>query len=278
MGKIKGKRKGGQGKASDNSINDGTRPRKCKAGKMFGTMDPGTLKDQVKWRKFQGMISRGQPSSILCQLMKEKDEVIMEDKIMMMSRTTKRWWGMISIYMGTTEWLLNINTDNIITLVKLRESYYCYWVAYKRSTYCSDVYVLLMKYPHFQCRTLQFCLMSISWKLSINCALILFWLRMWCILFNANNIWSDVEPKGYWHLDFGNILFFTRVIQSDFEPPGSWWSGFGSPGSWIMSELVSKIPLLIHPYGGIKPILWLSLRRYLCLVTVWWIGGWCLVK
>ena len=28
--------------------------------------------------------------------------------------------------MGTTEVLLNINTDNIITLVNLWESYYCY--------------------------------------------------------------------------------------------------------------------------------------------------------
>ena len=107
---------------------------------------------------------------------------------------------------------------------------------------------------------------------------LLFWVHSWCIFFSKNVIRSDVEPTGSWRLDFWNVSFGTSVRQSDVEPLGSWQFNFGTLGSLLMPGLVSTSIWVIHPRGGTKLRLWLYLCKYSCLMAVWWLGGWCLVK
>ena len=55
----------------------------------------------------------------------------------------------------------------------------------------------------------------------MNGASILFSVRTGHILFITNVIWSDVEPRGSWRLDFWHVSFGMRARQSAVEPPGS---------------------------------------------------------
>ena len=140
------------------------------------------------------------------------------------------------------------------------------------------VHIYLVMSTYFLWNLLHFLLMFVLYVLLMNGATILFWVGTWCFLFNTSVIRSDVEPTGSWGLDFGYVSFGTIVRHSDVEPPGSWRLDFGPPGSWLMSGLVSPSSWLIHPHGGNKLRLWLVLCSYSCLISVWWIGRWCLVK
>ena len=122
---------------------------------------------------------------------------------------------------------------------------------------------------YFWCGPLHFCVLSVSLILLINSAV---------IFFSTIMRQSDVEPRGYWWLYFGHIFFGMTVIHSDVEPPGSWWSGFGPLCSCLISGLVSTSPLLVDSCRDTTLRLWLFLWRYSCLITVWWIFGWFLVK
>ena len=148
----------------------------------------------------------------------------------------------------------------------------------RRSEMCFDVYVFWWFLRIFWCRLLNLCVMSISYVLLMDGAVILFYFHTWCIFFSTNVIRLDVEPIGYWRLYFWHVSFSMGVRQSDIETSGSWLFDFGPPGSLLISVLVSPSLWSIHPCGGTKLILGLTLWRYSCLVDVWWLGGWCLVK
>ena len=131
---------------------------------------------------------------------------------------------------------------------------------------------------YFRCRLLHFCVTPVLCVLSTNGAIILLWVLIWHIFFSTSVRQSYVELTGYWRLEFWNLSFGTSVRQSDVETPGSWRLDFGTPGSWLMSGLVSTIIWLIQPSGGTNMRLWLALWRNSVLITVWWLGGWFLVK
>ena len=59
------------------------------------------------------------------------------------------------------------------------------------------------------------------------------------ILFSTIVRRSDVEPMGYWRLDFGHVYFDMIVRQSDVEPLASLRLDFGFPGSRLISGLFS---------------------------------------
>ena len=93
--------------------------------------------------------------------------------------------GPVFFEIGITEGILNSNPDNIIILVKLWESYYCYWMAYMRYELRSDVCVLSVMSTYFQCRPSPFCMMSILCILLMNGVTILLWVHMWSIFFST---------------------------------------------------------------------------------------------
>ena len=84
----------------------------------------------------------------------------------------------------------------------------------------------------------------------MNGATILLWVHKQCILFCLSVRQSEVEPAGYWRLDFKHVSFGTSARQSDVEPLGSSRLYFGPLSSWIMFVMDSLSPLLIHGSPG----------------------------
>ena len=119
--------------------------------------------------------------------------------------------SLIFIYMCKTEVVFNINTDKIITLLKLWESYY----------YLQNFCMVFCRPCVLGADQSDLCMVSIFRVTLLNSALILFLLVMLYIFFN------------------------TIVRRSDVGPLVSWHSDFGDPGSWLMSGIVSLIPWLI---------------------------------
>ena len=174
---------------------------------------------------------------------------------------------MLLIWVRLKEYSIVI-LDNEIKLVKLWELY-CYWIL--MSMYFGDVYVLAINTITIW-RDVYFICITNWWCRNM------FWVRTWHILFITNIRQSDFEPASSWRLDFWNVSFGTSAIQSYVETLGSWMFDFGPPGSWLMLGLVIYSPWLIQPHRGTNMRLWLALWRYSCLLDMWWLGGWYLVK
>ena len=181
--------------------------------------------------------------------------------------------------MGTTEGVSNINTwkwNHISKVVRVRLLFI------RKSALHFDVFPpiafwylrILVMSTYFWCKLLHFCVMYVLYVLLIYASIVC----LWCIFFSTNTIWSDVEPTGYWWLEFWNISFGTSIRQSEVESMGSCRVYFGPPGSWLVLGLFSLSLLLIHPRRGVKLRLLLYMWGYLCIMDVWWLGGWCLVK